>query len=135
MTRTALRWLLAAIYAVAGWLHITTPAPFLGIMPGWVPQPELVVMLTGVAELLGAAALLQPWSQRLRHAGAMGLAVYALCVFPANINHFMIDMAKADGGLGLVYHVPRMFAQPLIIWWALWSGGVTDWPFRRRSNS
>lgn len=135
MTRTALRWLLAAIYAVAGWLHITTPAPFLGIMPGWVPQPELVVMLTGVAELLGAAALLQPWSQRLRHAGAMGLAVYALCVFPANINHFMIDMAKPDSGLGLAYHVPRMFAQPLVIWWALWSGGVTDWPFRRRSNS
>ena len=133
MTRTALRWLLAAIYAVAGWFHITAPAPFLGIMPGWVPQPELVVMLTGVAELLGAAALVQPWSQRLRHAGAMGLAVYALCVFPANINHFMIDMAKADGGLGLAYHVPRMFAQPLVIWWALWSGGVTDWPFRRRS--
>jgi hypothetical protein len=29
-------------------------------------------------------------------------------------------MALADGGLGLAYHVPRMFAQPLIIWLAWW---------------
>jgi uncharacterized membrane protein len=49
------------------------------------------------------------------------LALYALCVWPANINHFMLDMARADGGLGLAYHVPRMFAQPLIIWMAVWT--------------
>jgi hypothetical protein len=41
-------------------------------------------------------------------------------VWPANINHFMLDMARADGGLGLGYHVPRMFAQPVIIWLAWW---------------
>lgn len=134
MIRIILRWLLALIYAVAGWLHLSSPTPFLSIMPDWVPMPELVVALTGVAELLGAAALLQPWSPPLRRAGAIGLALYAVCVFPANINHFMIDMAKPDGGLGLAYHVPRMFAQPLFIWLALWSGDVTDWPLRRRSD-
>ncbi len=32
----------------------------------------------------------------------------------------MLDMARRDGGLGLAYHVPRMFAQPLIIALALW---------------
>ena len=115
MIRTALRWLLAAFYAFAGYAHIADPAPFLSIMPAWVPAPEAVVLWTGIAELLGAAALAQGCSIPLRRAGAIGLALYAVCVFPANIHHFALDMAKPDGGLGLAYHVPRMFAQPLVI--------------------
>jgi uncharacterized membrane protein len=92
--------LLALFYIVAGWFHLTAPAPFLRIMPVAVPWPEAVVLLTGVAELLGAGALIQPWSLRLRQAGGVGLALYALFVWPANINHFAMDMAHADRGLG-----------------------------------
>ncbi|HCB79054.1 hypothetical protein A3718_13990 [Erythrobacter sp. HI0019] len=132
MIRGVLRWVLAAFYAAAGYLHLVRPEPFLSIMPSWVPAPETVVLWTGVAELLGAAALVQWASPRLRRAGAIGLAAYAVCVFPANIHHFALDMARGDGGLGLGYHVPRMFAQPLLVWLALWAGGTTDWPLRRR---
>lgn len=131
-SRLVLRWILAAFYAVAGYLHLAAPDPFLQIMPAPVWQPDAVVFWTGIAELLGAVALVQPWSMKLRQAGAIGLALYAVCVFPANINHFALEMARADGGLGLGYHVPRMFAQPLLVWLALWTGGVLDWPFRRR---
>ncbi len=135
--RAVLRWILAAFYLVAGWFHLAHPRPFLSIMPGWVPWPDAVVILTGVAEALGAAALLQPWSAALRRAGGWGLAAYAVCVFPANINHFAIDLAHAGpgewcGGLGLAYHLPRMASQPVLVWLALWTGGVTNWPFARR---
>ena len=130
MIRTLTRWMLALFYAVAGALHIARPEPFVDIMPSVLPWPEAIVLWTGVAELAGAAALVQPWSDRLRRAGAIGLALYALCVFPANINHFALDMARADGGLGLAYHGPRMVAQPVLIWLALWAGGVTHWPRR-----
>lgn len=133
LVRSGLRLLLAAFYAVAGYLHLINPQPFLTIMPEFVPLPELVVWLTGLAEIAGAAALLQPWSRNLRLAGGIGLALYALCVWPANINHFVMDMARADAGLGLGYHIPRMIAQPVIIWLALWTGGATDWPLRRRN--
>nr|WP_247713554.1 DoxX family protein [Qipengyuania sphaerica] len=129
-----MRWLLAAFYAIAGYAHIANPAPFLAIMPAWVPAAEAVVFWTGIAELLGAAALVQPWSAHVRKAGAIGLALYAICVFPANINQFAMDMAREDGGLGLAYHVPRMIAQPVLVWLALWVGGVTNWPWRRRSG-
>ena len=132
MIRAGLRWLLAAFYALAGFAHLADPAPFLAIMPGWVPAPEAVILGTGVAELLGAAALAQPVSMPLRRAGAVGLALYAICVFPANIHHFALDMARPDGGWGLGYHLPRMVAQPLLVWLALWTGGATDWPLRRR---
>jgi uncharacterized membrane protein len=132
MIRTGLRWLLALFYGVAGSIHIANPAPFLTIMPPAVPFPEAVVFWTGIAELAGAVALLQPFSPRLRRAGGIGLALYALCVWPANMNHFAMDIARTDSGLGLAYHVPRMIAQPVIIWLALWVSGTTDWPFRHR---
>ena len=130
MIRTALLWMLAASYALAGYLHLALPGGFLTIVPSWVPHAGAVVFWTGVAEIMGAVGLIQPWSPRLRKAAGIGLALYALCVWPANMNHFALDMARADGGLGLAYHVPRMFAQPLIIWLALWASGTTDWPFR-----
>ena len=85
-----------------------------------MPAPALVVAATGVAEIAGALALLQPWSRRLRRAGGIGLALYALCVFPANINHLLIDMARPDQGFGWAYHGPRMLLQPLLIWLAWW---------------
>ena len=131
MIKLALRWLLAVFYFAAGVIHLVAPAPFLTIMPAGVPAPEAVVLVTGVAEILGAIGLVQPFSMKLRQAAGWGLALYALCVWPANINHLAIDIARADGGLGLAYHVPRMFVQPVIIWLALWVGECL--PLRRRS--
>ncbi|MEM1053787.1 MAG: DoxX family protein [Pseudomonadota bacterium] len=124
MIKVILRILLAIIYAFAGYMHIVRPGPFLSIMPGPVPFPEQVIFWTGLAEILGAIAIIQPLHPRLRQAGGIGLALYALCVWPANINHFILDMGREDSGLGLAYHVPRMFAQPVIIWLALWVGDV-----------
>ncbi len=131
MIRTGLRLLLALFYGAAGYFHLVNPAPFLLIMPAWVPAPEAIVALTGVAELAGAAGLLQPWSLPLRRAAGWGLAAYALCVWPANFQHLLIDLRSAGGGAGLGYHIPRLAAQPLLIWLALWVGGATDWPFAK----
>ena len=129
--REACRWLLVALYLVAAWFHLTAPRPFLRIMPAFVPFADQVVWWTGLAELCGAVALMQPWSPGLRRAAGVALALYALCVWPANINHFAMDMQRPDHGWGLAYHIPRMYAQPLLIWLALWAGEVTEWPLRR----
>ena len=130
--RAATRWLLAALYLTAGYFHLARPGPFLGITPQWVPWPEAVVLLTGLAELSAVPALLQPWSKPLRRAAGIALAIYAVCVYPANVNHMLIDLAKPDQGLGLAYHIPRLLAQPLVVWAALWASGAIDWPWRRR---
>lgn len=98
-------------------------------------MPEAVVEATGVAELIGAAALAQPWSRRLRQASGIGLALYALCVWPANFEHMWLDLARADQGLGLGYHVPRLLLQPVIVWLGLWTGEVTEWPLARRNRT
>lgn len=124
MIRISLRLILAAFYGFAGTMHLVSPEPFLTITPAWVPYPHQMIWWTGIAEIAGALALAQPFSRPLRQAAGIGLAAYALCVWPANINHFAMDLAREDGGLGLVYHVPRMFAQPVLIWLALWVGEV-----------
>jgi uncharacterized membrane protein len=118
------RLALAAIYLAAGVLHLAVPGPFLSITPGWVPAPARVIQLTGLAEIAGAAALAQGRWPALRIAAGWGLAAYALCVWPANVNHLLIDMARPGHGLGWAYHGPRMVIQPVLIWAALWCSGA-----------
>lgn len=130
--RRIARWVLAAAYLIAGIAHLRSPAGFLAITPHWVPEPGAVVALTGLAEIAGALALAVV--PRLRRAAGIALALYAVCVFPANINHALSDIAIGGRDLSWWYHGPRLALQPVIVWWALWAGGVTDWPFRRRGE-
>jgi uncharacterized membrane protein len=119
--RSALRWLLAIAYFATGIIHLSLPRPFIAITPDWVPMKAAVIALTGMAEIAGALALAQPWSPGLRRAGGIGLGLYAVCVFPANINHMLIDMARPHPQLGWGYHIPRMILQPLLVWAALFA--------------
>ncbi|MBC2667109.1 DoxX family protein [Novosphingobium flavum] len=132
--RMIVRGLLGLLYLAAGVLHLILPRPFIAITPGWVPDPALVIALTGLAEIAGSLALLQPWSGPLRRAAGWGLAAYALCVWPANMHHMALDLARSDHGLGLAYHLPRMAAQPVLIWAALWTSGAIGWPFARKGR-
>ena len=44
-----------------------------------------------------------------------------------------VDHVVIDGvALGWSYHAPRLLFQPVLVWAALFAGGVTDWPWRRR---
>jgi uncharacterized membrane protein len=130
MWRKTFRILLAIFYGGAGILHLIAPSGFLAITPDWVPFPEAVVAFTGLAEIAGAAGLMTP---RFRKAAGVGLALYALCVWPANFNHAINDITIGEANLGWWYHGPRLALQPVIIWLALWVGGATDWPFRKIS--
>jgi uncharacterized membrane protein len=114
------RVILAVFYAGAGVMHLLYPANFLLIMPEIVPFPQAVVAVTGLCEIAGAVALFVPRLQRL--AGAM-LALYALCVFPANIRHALLGLDVGSLPSSWWYHAPRFALQPVLIWWALRAGG------------
>jgi uncharacterized membrane protein len=128
--RRLARWALAAIFIADAGLHWLFPAPFMAITPDWVPEPRLVVQLTGLAALAGGIGLLVP--QTRRWAG-IGLAVYCVCVFPANIRHAFESIAMNGVTLSWLYHGPRLLLQPVFAWWCLWASGVIDWPFRARA--
>lgn len=131
-TRRFFRWLLAIFYLIAGIAHIRSPGGFLAITPDWVPFAEQIILFTGVAEIAGAIGLLIPPGTipRVRYAAGIGLALYALCVYPANINHAINNIAIDGETATWFYHGPRLAFQPVFIWWALIVGGVIDWPFQ-----
>jgi uncharacterized membrane protein len=131
LTRRFFRWLLAIFYLVAGIAHIRSPGGFLAITPDWVPFAEQVILFTGVAEIAGAIGLLIPPKivPRARYAAGIGLALYALCVYPANINHAINNIAIGGETASWLYHGPRLAFQPVFIWWAFIAGGVINWPF------
>ncbi|OYW23297.1 MULTISPECIES: DoxX family protein [unclassified Sphingomonas] len=128
-TRTALRWVIAAAYLFVGIVHLRSPNGFMPIVPDWVPYPLETILLTGVCEIAGAIGLM---TKRFRRAAAWGLAAYAVCVYPANIKHAVEGVIIGGTQLGWGYHAPRLAFQPVLVWWALFAGGITSWPFGRK---
>ncbi len=136
LLRRGFRILLAVFYLLAGIAHIRSPEGFMAITPDWVLFPEQVVFLTGVAEIAGAIGLLVPPKliPHIRYAAGIGLALYALCVYPANVNHAINNIAIGGETASWAYHGPRLLFQPVFIWWALIAGNVINWPFKPKTS-
>jgi len=75
-------------YGAAAYIHLSMPMTFMPVMPDWVPEPYRVIQFTGLCEAAGAVGLLIP---RLRWLAGLMLALYAVCVFPVNINTRSMD--------------------------------------------
>jgi uncharacterized membrane protein len=106
-----------------------TPDAFLPTVPDWVPMPREVVLFTGACEIVGAFELL---TRSLRWWAGVMLALYAVCVFPANIKHAIDSVRLPQLPTSWWYHAPRLALQPVLVWWALFCGQVVGWPFSRR---
>lgn len=124
-----MRWILAAFFAAAGVAHLYAPDKLLAMTPSWVPFAPKLILVTGLCELAGAVALV---TRPLRWWAGIALALYSLCVWPANIKHAIEGIDIAGIPSSWWYHGPRLAAQPLIIWWALYCAEVIDWPWRRQ---
>jgi uncharacterized membrane protein len=129
IARTVMRWVMAAFYLAAGIVHLTAPDAFLPIMPDWVPLPREIVLATGVCEIAGSVALI---TRRLRRLAGVMLALYAVCVFPANVKHALEGIHLPSLPDSWWYHGPRLLMQPVLVWWALFCAGVIAWPFTTR---
>jgi uncharacterized membrane protein len=126
--RTAMRWVMATFYAAAGIAHLVAPDKLLAITPSWVPFAPEVILISGLCELAGAVALV---TTPLRRWAGFALAAYALCVWPANFKHAIDGIDLPHIANSWLYHGPRLAFQPVLIWWALFSAEIIDWPSRR----
>jgi uncharacterized membrane protein len=77
------RWLVGPFFVVAGALHFINPRPYKAIMPPWVPAPDAMVALSGVAEIAGGAGMFTPSTRR---AAGWWLAATLVAIFPANLH-------------------------------------------------
>jgi uncharacterized membrane protein len=126
--RTIMRWVLALFFVGAGVAHLAVSDKLLRITPDWVPFAPRVIFATGLCEFAGAAALV---TRPLRKWAGVALALYAVCVWPANFKHALDGVDIPHVPSSWWYHAPRLAFQPVIVWWALFSAGVIDWPWRR----
>ena len=89
----ALRFAFALMFVVTGVTHFVPRGrvEMTAMVPPGLPRPDLLVTLTGIFELLGAAGLLVPGLVR---ASAYSLIALLVAMFPANVRaarmHLMV---------------------------------------------
>lgn len=119
--RTVGRWGLAAAMLTAGVGHLQNTDEFLAQVPPWFPARESVVYVSGAVELSFGAALLLARKHRV-HVGWF-LAAFFVVIFPGNISQ-LVTRTDAFGLDSDLARTVRLFFQPLLVVWALWSTGA-----------
>ena len=110
------RWAFASLFVISGVLHFVRPDPFIRIVPPMLPKPDLLVAVSGGAEILGGIGLLLP---RFRRPAGYGLALLLVAVFPANI-YMAVAHVPSVGLLGNRWlQWLRLPVQFPLIWLAL----------------
>ena len=108
---------LGVIFVGAGVLHLVKPGMYLRIMPPWLPAPALLVLLSGIAEIVGGVGLFIP---AVRVAAGWGLVALLVAVFPANLH--MALHADSFSTLAPAWALwVRLPLQGVLIAWVLWS--------------
>ena len=132
--QTVFRILLGAMLIMSGIGHLTVSrVAFLAQVPTWLPlDSDLVVVLSGIAEIALGVALIFLFKQRV----LVGLAAAAffVLIFPGNISQY-VNGIDAFGLNTDQARLVRLFFQPLLVIWALWCTGTWRALFTRKAKS
>jgi uncharacterized membrane protein len=117
------RFLLGLNLLFAGISHLTfARLEFVAQVPNWVPlSDDLVVLLSGIVEIsLGLALVFLPKWKALT---GWIVAIFFVLIFPGNIAQYVnqIDAFGLDTDRARLI---RLFMQPVLVLWALWSTGA-----------
>jgi len=122
LIRKATQVLLGAALIYTGISHLTTSRlEFQAQVPAWVPlSADFVVLASGVVEILLGLSLA---SLRKRKEVGIATALFFIAIFPGNISQYVngIDAFGLDTDRDRAI---RLFFQPLLVLWALWSTGA-----------
>jgi uncharacterized membrane protein len=118
--RRFLQVLLGLTLIYTGILHLTTRREeFQAQVPSWLPlDPDFVVLASGAVEILLGLALVCLW--RYRQQVGLATAIFFILIFPGNVWQY-IDGIDAFGLDTDSKRLIRLFFQPPLILWALWS--------------
>ncbi len=102
-------------FLIGGIAHFTATRLEMTIVPPYIPWPRAAVWVSGVFELLGAAALLY---QPTRRAAGVGLFALTLAVTPAHIYMLQRPELFAVPYRALVLRLPLQAALLALIAWS-----------------
>ncbi|MCD9152826.1 DoxX family protein [Aeromicrobium duanguangcaii] len=131
--KTIARLALGAMLAFAGVSHLTFARDeFDAQVPNSIPlDEEFVVVASGIVEIaLGAAFMALPRQRRV--VGLIGAAFF-VAVFPGNVSQYLngVDAFGLDSDRSRLI---RLFFQPVLVVWALWSTDALQLVRERRQR-
>ena len=129
MIKKLLQLSLGAFLTSAGTSHLgSNRTEFLAQVPSWLPlNGDFVVVASGLVEIALGVSLISTtfiFTQYRKQVGIV-VAIFFILIFPGNINQYV---NKIDA-FGLDYdqkRLIRLFFQPPLVIWALWSSGATS---------
>jgi uncharacterized membrane protein len=109
-----IRVLCGPAFVLSGALHFIIPKTYKRIVPPYLPAPEALVYVSGVAEMAGGLGLMTRSKRRL---AGYWLIATLLAVFPANVHMALHpdDFPKVPGGSGALW--ARLPFQAVFIAW------------------
>lgn len=130
------RIILGGFLILAGLGHLVLlRQEFLAQVPAWLPvDGDLVVVLSGIIEImLGVALIFLRGGYRVMAGWAA--AVFFVVIFPGNISQY-INRIDAFGLSSDLARFLRLFFQPVLVVWALWSSGAWQaWRHRKSGRA
>lgn len=117
------RYVLAALFILAGMLHFVSPSSYEAIIPPGYPSPGTLVLLSGLAEVAGGIGLLVR-SAALRRWAGWGLVALLVAVFPANVAMALDPSAPLAWGVPAWLLWARLPLQGVLVAWALRASGA-----------
>jgi uncharacterized membrane protein len=104
---------MAILYILAGINHFKNPGMYIRIIPPIFPNPKLLNILSGVAEIILGILLIVPSTT---HIAAWGVIALLIAVFPANV--YMFCKKKESFSLLKFILLIRLPLQIVLILWA-----------------
>ena len=93
-------------------------------VPTWLTSEEnlidFVILASGIIEIILGALMI--WGGKVKVKTGIALAIFYILIFPGNINQYVngIDAFNLNTDNK---RLVRLFFQPLLLLWALWSTG------------
>ena len=126
--KTLLQMLLGAFLLSAGSSHLgSNRTEFLAQVPTWLPlDPDFVVVASGLVEITLGALLITTALIFKKYRAIVGVVtgVFFVLIFPGNINQY-VNQIDAFGLDTDTKRLIRLFFQPPLVAWALWSSGAS----------
>jgi uncharacterized membrane protein len=109
--------IMLAFYIFAGINHFRNPAPYYTIIPSYLPNPVLINILSGIAEIVLGILLIFPKTRKL---AAYGIIILLIAFIPAHICMIQKGWCMGNGFClpGWATWVRLFPVQFLLMWWA-----------------
>ncbi len=137
MLKKILRILLGAFMIFAGIGHLTFQSTeFQAQVPSWLPQnpdfTDFVVLASGFVEIILGFSMIFLTSHMVKV--GLALAVFFVLIFPGNISQYVSGIS-AFGLDTDTKRLVRLFFQPVLIFWALWSTGALQFLLKKQPKT